>query len=164
MLHFTTDQLLTMHGWCKEVALETGLAARKADEGKRYMDAAVVLEKRFHYHEIEAVIASELTSRGAHPLPRRLRGQSANTQLGGAGGKLPDEATPEAHMRQEWVFHCHPDSNYWECATIQKHGARHRVRSEATFETRADAIRDAKHHGLDPKDDKYVVLFRRYVS
>jgi hypothetical protein len=67
-------------------------------------------------------------------------------------------------MRQEWIFHCHPDSNYWECAIIQKHGVPHRVLSEAIFETRADAIRDAKHHGLDPKDDKHVVLFRRYAS
>jgi hypothetical protein len=67
-------------------------------------------------------------------------------------------------MRHDWTFHCYADMNYWECSIMQERGVPHWLRAEATFETRADALRDAKQHGLDIYDETHIVVFKRYTT
>jgi hypothetical protein len=67
-------------------------------------------------------------------------------------------------MRYDWTFHCFKDGNYWECAVTDENGDQQRNCSETAFETRGDAILDAKRNGLDANAEAHVVVFKRYTS
>ena len=67
-------------------------------------------------------------------------------------------------MRYDWTFHCYAEGNYWECSIVNEDGKPKRISSEQSFPNRGEAIRDAKHNGLDAKSDAHIVVFKRYTT